>query len=303
MKSFSQTFLSVLVLFGFSLSLAQSNSASAPMNKLETVVQQVKIADPQIITDKKLQADEGALSRYSMKVGLSYAGPGIGDLGNKDRPNPDNVSTTNQTKMSSTIGARYRLNGVSTVSLGTGVSAVHPLHGWDRTDVNDPYLSYDRSARWNNLQLRNIFTTSGVSTPEYKRVGEVATFSYELDTVHNIGDSRFAAGFDSKFEYYLYNRGYKSSDRKASQSYMTFYPNLKYEISDKVNVNTSLSLALYNPRKLHDRYAFWNRPMTERLGIGYSYRRDVYLSPYITFYPKKLRPITTTFNLSATFSL
>ena len=310
MKSLSQLVLGVLVLLSFNQAMAQSSSttATSPTNtttgSFREVIKQVEIADPNIITDKKLQADEGALSKYSVKFGLSYSGPGIGDLSNKNQPNPDGVPSTNETKISGSIGARYRIDGVSAISLGTGISAIHPLHGWERTDVNNPYLSYDRSSRFGGLQVRNIIGVSSITSPVFKKIGETASASYEVDLVHNIGDSRFAAGLDTKYDYFLYERAFvKKTDRGAAQNYLSFYPNMKYQVSDKLNVNTSLSLQLYNPRVLHDRYAMWNRTMTQRLGVGYSYRRDVYFSPYLTIYPKNLKPENTTFNLAATFSV
>lgn len=153
------------------------------------------------------------------------------------------------------------------------------------------------------MQIRNIFGVSAITTPEFVKIGEVAGVSYELNLVHNIGTSRFAAGFDSKIDYYVYNRSYKKSDRGAAQNYLSFYPNIKYQITDKLNVNTSFAVMFYNPRALKNRYALWNRTVTERIGLGYSYKRDVYFSPFVTIYPDNLKPENTTFNLAATFSV
>lgn len=284
-------------------STSTPSTSSAPMNQFREVIKQKEIADPLIITDKKLQADEGALSKYSLKFGLSYSGPGIGDLSNKNQPNPDGVVSTNQTKISGSIGARYRLDGTSTVSVGTGVAAIHPMHGWERTDVSSPYISYDKSSRYNDLQIRNIFGVSHITTPEFRKIGEYAGASYDLNLVHNIGTSKFAAGFDTKLDYYFYSRSYRRSDGRANQHVVSFFPNLKYQISDKLNVNSSLAVMFYNPRQLDDRWALWNRTLTQRLGMGYSYRRHIYFSPYVTVYPKNLKPANSTFNLAATFSV
>lgn len=278
--------------------------ASQPAQELRQVIIQKKVEDTHVITDKKLQADEGSFSKYSMKFNLSYAGPGIGDLGNKNQPNPDGVVSNNQTKISGSIGARYRIDSVSAVSVGTGIAAIHPMHGWTRTDVNNPYLSYDKSSRYEDLQVRNILSVGGITIPEYRKVGETASASYEIDLVHNIGDSRLAAGLDSKFEYFHYDRGYiAKTDRKSAQYYLSFYPNLKYQFSDKLNVNTSWAVMFLNPRSLDNRYALWNRTITQRIGVGYSYKRDVYLSPFITVYPNNLKTTNTTFNIGATFSV
>jgi hypothetical protein len=154
--------------------------------------------------------------------------------------------------------------------------------------------------------MRNILSASGVTTPEYVASGEYATSTYEIDTVEDLGTTRFSVGFDSKIDYFFYNRPFDpkaKSDRGAAQDYLSFYPNLKYRVTEKMNLNTSLAIMFYNPRQLTDHYALWNRTLTQRIGLGYSFARDIYLSPYITVYPNNLRTENTTFNLAAAFSV
>lgn len=289
--------------FSSNLVFAQNTSTlSAPENKFREVIKAEEISD--VITDKKLQADEGSRSKYSVKFGLSYSGPGIGDLNNKNQPNPDGVIGNYKTKLTGSMGARYRIDSVTAVNLGTGLSTNYPLHGGKTTDTNNPYFSFDRSSRFGDLQMRNIMNLSAITNPEYVKVGEVAGIGYELNLVHKLGDSRFAAGLDSKIDYYVYDRSYHpNTDRGSAQAYLSFYPNLKYEISDKLNVNTSFAIQYYNPRELKGKLMLRNRTITERIGLGYSFRRDVYFSPYITVYPDNLRAKNSIFNLSATFSM
>jgi hypothetical protein len=284
---------------------ASSMGMSTTTGTLHDVIEQKKIEDPHIITDTKLQADEGALTRYSVKSSLSYAGPGIGDLSNKNRPNPDGTPSPNQTNIGGSISARYRLDGVSAVSLGTGIYLNHPFNGMDRTDLSSPYVSYDRSSRFGDLQMRNILKGGWVTTPEYTKNGESASTGYEIDMVHNIGDSRFALGLDTKLDYFIYGRDYwpKHDKYNSAQNNVAFYPNLKYQFSDRLNVNTSAAFQYYNPRSSKNGWQMWNRTVTQTFGLGYSYRRDVYLSPYVTVYPNNWITANTTFNLAATFSL
>ncbi len=307
-QSFAQTLdqSSNPLLLESSKEISSGISRSESETKLEKILRPIKLEDPLIITDQKLKADEGSLSRYSVKVNVSYAGPGITDLENKDQPNPDHVVNTFQTKLIGSIGARYRIDGVSALNLGTGVTAIHPLHGWERTDVNSPFVAYDRSARVADIQMRSTLNASLVTTPEYLMSGEVASSYYELDLVKELGASRFAAGFDTKLDYFFYSRSYLStakSDRGAAQNYLSFYPNIKYRVSDKFNLNSSLSVMFYNARQLDDRLALWSRTLTQKIGIGYSFARDIYLNPYITVYPQQLASDTTTFNLGAVFSI
>jgi hypothetical protein len=302
------SFLVIDVLFGQRPAQAQNQeqSVSTTSSQLEKLLQPKKLEDPLIITDQKLRADEGSLSRYSVKVNLSYAGPGITDLENKDQPNPDHVVNTFQTKLIGSVGARYRIDGVNAVNAGTGVTAIHPLHGWERTDVNSPFMSYDHSSRAMDIQMRQTLNASLVTVPEYSVSGEVAATYYELDLVKELGLSRFSAGFDTKLDYFLYSRSYLStgkSDRGAAQNYISFYPNLKFKVTDKLNLNSSLSFMFYNARQIDDRLALWSRTLTQKIGIGYSFARDVYFNPYVTIYPRQFASDTTTFNLGAVFSI
>lgn len=86
MTLLKQLVLVLSVFLGSLQALAQTTTSvsAAPSLHMREVIKQRKIADPEMITDKKLQADEGSLSKYSMKFGLSYSGPGIGDLSNKN---------------------------------------------------------------------------------------------------------------------------------------------------------------------------------------------------------------------------
>ncbi len=297
--------LGVFAVLSFNQGFAQTSNTTMPASGVlnTTINKQQQFSDPQIITDKKLQADEGSFSRFSLKFGLGYYGPGLGDLNNKNQPNPDGVISNNQTKISGSVSGRYRFDRRQTVSFGTGVSAIYPLHGWERTDVNNPYVSYDRSSRWGDTQIRQNVGFSLITTPEYRKIGETSSVSYAIDTVQNLGESRFAAGLDSKIEYYFYERSYRKSDRGAAQAYLSFYPNLKYQFSDKLNMNTSYAIMFYNPRQLDNKFALWNRTVTQRIGLGYSYARDVYFSPYITIYPSNIKTTNSTFSLAATFSV
>ncbi len=280
-----------------------TESSSIP---LRNILGEKKIEDPNVITDQKLKADEGSRSLYSVKFNLGYAGPGITDLGNKDQPNPDHVVNTMQTKLSGTIGARYRIDGVSAVNAGTGITAIHPLHGWDRTDVATPYLSYDRSTRFSEFQIRQTIQGAYVTTPEYVKEGEVVSTYYDLDVVRQLGMSRFSVGLETQLNYFFYGHTYDQANKDdwgGAQTYYAFLPNLKFRVNDRLNLNTYFVQMFYNHRGVSDLSKIDRRTMTQRIGIGYSFAQDIYLSPYITYFPSYPRTDTTTFNLSAVFSI
>lgn len=282
------------------ISTADGSSSSTLKNALENK----KFDDNHEITDAKLRADAGSLSKYSLSFNLSYFGPALSDLSAKDQPNPDGTVGTYETALSGTFGGRYRIDPITSISLGTGMKAIHPLNGMDRFDVNNPYVSYDMMSRWGNLQMRNSPGVSWVTIPNYTKVGEYGSMNYDFSAVYNLGYSPWALGLDSTLGYYLYSRGFITSDKRCAQYNISAYPNVKYNFSDRFNMYTSVGVSGWNPRMLPDNhFAIWSRSVTQRLGVGYAFRRDVYVAPYLNFYPSHPGPDGTTINVTTVFSL
>ena len=262
-----------------------------------------KFEEAHDITDAKLKADAGSLSKYSLKFNLSYYGPTLNDLSAKDQPNPDGSIGTYETALGGSLGARYRLDSNSSISAGSGLKAIHPLNGFERFDLNSPFISYDMLNRVGGVQMRNSPGVSLVTVKNYKAVGEFASFNYDFSMIYNLGSSNAAIGLDSSLGYFLYNRSYVPKDRKAARYNIAFFPNVKYNFTDKFNVNTSFSMNYWNARSIGNQIDLQSRTISQRLAIGYAFSRDVYFAPYLNFYPNRLGTASTTINISTTFSL
>ena len=271
--------------------------------KIKDVSGNKQFADDKEITDAKMKADAGSLSKYSLSFSLSYYGPTFGELDAKDQPNPDGSRGTYETAISGSLGGRYRIDSTQTISVGSGLRAVHPFHGMERVDLNNPFLSYGIVKRFGNLQMRQSGGVSYITVPNYKVIGEYGSLSYDLATVYNIKTSPYAIGLDLSLSYFLYDRDYIASDRSASRNSVALYPNFKYNFSDKTSMNTSLNISFANPRSRADEWALLPKTISQRLGVGYAYTRDIYLSPYVNFFPDKLSLDRTTINFSTVFSL
>ena len=138
---------------------AAESSVSMTSEKVESILSDQltnkKFQDNLDITDARLKADSGSLSRYSLKFNMTYAGPTVTDLSEKDQPNPDGTIGSFQTALSGTMGARYRINSRSTIGISTGLKAIHPFHGMERIDLSNPILNYDYSTRVADIQMKN----------------------------------------------------------------------------------------------------------------------------------------------------
>ena len=186
------------------------------------------------------------------------------------------------------------------------MSAVTPLQGVKRYDTKNPFISYDRNGRLFEMQMRNSIGATYVTNPAYRDIGEYSGLNYDNSLLYNIGTSRVAVGVDTSLSYYFFERGpnMKSKKEKAAGRYsLAFFPQVKYNFSDKFSAYTSLAMNFSNPRGEEDLSILWNKTLSQRLGFGYAFTRDVYFAPYFNFYPKSFTADSTTVNFSTTFSI
>lgn len=293
----------ILFLFSgvcFSAQAAEENSTRVSTEQLKI---NKEYKDSATLTDIKLRAEDGSLSKYSFKMSLGYNGPTLNDWSQKDQPNIDGTVGNYSTNISGSFGLKYRTSADRSFSLSSGIKFNHPFHGLDRTDINDPSLSYEMSDRFGELQMRNIPSIGYVTTPAYTKVGEVASAGFKNSLVYRPSESNISYGFDTSISYYFYEREYQAKDGKAAQSYLTFVPNLKYSLNEKLALNTAWTVYFWNPRSEKDQTVLWNRTVGQSVGLGYAYRRDIYISPYLKFYPTRMAIDATTINVDTIFSI
>lgn len=289
------------------LSAATATSRiTAPSSK---VLKNKGFEETQTLTDAKLRADAGSLSMWSAKASLAYFGPTLGDFSAPDQPNPDGSVGSYSQAIKGSISVRYRTSAERAFSAGTGVSFNHPFHGMDRVDANNPFLTYDFANRFGDLQMRTSPGVTVSTVPNYTAVGQLGGLMLDNSMVYSIGRSGLALSFDTNVSYWIFSRSYRPGSTKAggdglaSQYSVSWYPGLKYSISDRFNVNTSAGFMLYHPRQLADDLAMWNRSVTLRLGLGYAVTRDFYVAPYLQGFTNNLSPEMTTLNVAGVFSV
>jgi hypothetical protein len=271
--------------------------------KMDSVTGNKKFEEDQNITDAKIKADAGSLSRYSLKFSLSYFGPPVGDLSNKKQPNPDGSIGSFDTALQGAISGRYRLSKQSAISLGTGMGARTPFHGTEQVDVKNPFIGIDRTGRLGDVQMRNQISLEVATYPEYRDVAQWGTLDYKSSLVYNFGTTPWAVGLDSSINYFMYEREYIKADRSAGRYTVAFYPELKYNWSDKLNVYSSVAIKFANPRERSNEWDMLNKTLTQRVGLGYAVSRDIYLAPNLNFYPDNANLNSTTFNFATIFSI
>lgn len=299
--------LLLAVLLGAPLAQAQSTQASTSSAAPAEVIKESSInkqfQENTEITDAKLKADAGSLSRFSLKFNLTYTGPTMGDLSAPDQPNPDGSVGSFQTALGGSMGLRYRLNSKSSVGVSTGIKAIHPFHGAERTDMSNPALTYDYSMRVWDMQMKNAPGLVYRTIPEFKRIGQYGMIYDNHSIVYDLGPNGFSVGVDMAAGYFLYDKEYETKDGKAPRYTLEFNPNVKYNFSDKLSFVTSSNLAFWNPRARTDNFALLNKSINQKVGMGWAAARDVYINPYFTFYPAYMTWESVTMNVSTIFSV
>ncbi len=279
-------------------------SDSAQSSKSESGTFNKKFEESSTITDNHLKAALGSLSRYSARFNLSYYGPPVGDLSALNQPNPDGVVTQNATALSGSVGMRYRLNSDSSLSLSVGVSDKYIFHDEQKFDINNPFLSYDTAFKLGPVQMLSAPNLSLITSDVYKKIGASYAAGYTIAAIYNLGTSRFAIGTDLSLSHVFFDRDYKKkTDGKVRRSSLSISPVLKYNATSKLSVQTSLGISEYNPRSDESSFTLYGRTISQRLGLGYAFTRDIYISPSLQFYPKAMALRTTTFNVSSIFSI
>lgn len=254
------------------------------------------------VTDVRLRAEAGSRSKYSLKFSLSYYGPPVGDLSNERQPNPDGSIGNYQTSLGGSLSARYRFDSQRALSLGTGLSAITPFHGVKRFDVRTPYVSYDRTFRYEAWQFRYSPGLSWTTIPEYRDVGQVAGVSFDASVLRDL-NHRLSLSLDSSLSSFVYEREYEARDGRAGRYHLGFYPGAKLTLTDRLRLSTSVAVSFWNPRALTDASILWNRTVSQRLGAEFALRKDIFMAPYLNFFPENPDVRSTTVNVSTIFAL
>ena len=289
-----------------SLFLASGNAwAQSPPLELRTkaIPPNKKFEDNREITDAKLRAEAGSMSRYSFKMDLTYTGAAVATPFAKEQPNPEKLVRVNATQLTASVGGRYRMSPNSSIFLGTGLSALHPFHGDGRWDVKNPSLGYDFVDRLGDVQMRIAMGANIETTPEMRNVAQTGGLNLINSFVRNIGSSGFALGADIVLIYKIFNRNYQTSDRFVARDFVFVSPVVKYNFSDRLNLSTNIAKPFIGPRSVSDEWALQPQPLTQRLTLGYAYSKDVYIAPFINLYPEKFAWNTTTLNFMSVFSV
>jgi hypothetical protein len=92
-------------------------------------------------------------------------------------------------------------------------------------------------------------------------------------------------------------------DDQANYSF-AFYPELEYQITDKINFRTLLGLWSYEHiRSASGPNTYFHDKIYQSVGLGFSITRDIFLYPNIQFLPDDIKSRLTNVGLTATINV
>lgn len=293
--------LSVIFSVAWSVSsfAAEESSSSAKLNPLK----QKTFDEAKGVTDAELRAKAGSRSKWSLKGYLGYSGPRIDRLDVDKKPNPDNLPGDYRTSASGAVGARFRFSPSTSISADTGLRFYSPLEGARDLEASDPRISLEKLYPLFGLQMRSEYTAAYTTTERYLDNGQVGALSMGHDFKSRLGFSDFLISVGSSFNWFVYDRAYQRGDSKVSNYNFSVYPGIQYNIMDNFNVGTSVAFGYSNLRR-EPNWLNWDRRMaSQRLTFGYGVTRDIFVNPYLNFYPQEFTWDTTSVNLNLYISL
>ncbi|MGZ3701788.1 MAG: hypothetical protein ACXWR1_05215 [Bdellovibrionota bacterium] len=282
-----------------------------------------KFEENHTITDAELKSREGSLSRFSLKANFSYYGPTLDDLTVTNQPNPDGTVSASAVGPSGSVGARYRFDPTTSLTLNAGLTDQYLFTTKPATvDVNNPFFTVDKSFKLGGWQFVASPGATLITSNVFRPQGEVAGLDARLYSSHNLGSSPISVGASTTASYYFFNREYIADDANAiamkrgrpqfstirhdgrnRRISITIAPVVKYNVTSKFNVNTSWGFNIFNPRYYDNQLKMNSRVVNEWVGVGYAITRDIYINPYVQFYPTQFSWKTATMNLSTVISL
>lgn len=264
-----------------------------------------------IITNKKMRAESGSKSRYSIASQLYYYGGSIEKPLAEERPNIGAAyGTTDVAQLTGQISAKYNVDTTHSIMAGVGVRYITPLQGTslpdktiydgDKIDADNPYLLgqyvYKAKGVQNVLTLMpRVYTNSNlVGTQHY-----LADVTMAQTSVYEIGTSGVSFGL------YGLVQGISYSQNTGDQNDFSFGldPFVEYQLTDKVNLRTVFNLWNYDHIRAQNWATYSHENLLQSLGVGIAVTRDIFLYPNLQFVLDDIRADRTNVALNTAINL
>lgn len=277
----------------------------------------------EIITNRRLRASTGSLSKWSVSSSWSYSAGSIEKPLDAERPNITAGKDVQALQsLTGSIGVRYRLTDTDSMTFSTGLAMATPFHSsidsdnestkrqfkenGQKLNVNDPNLNYTKIYKLAGIQNVTALDTTYFTTEFYKNNNIVGMVNLAQQMIYEVGKSGFSFGALVQGNYF-----YRSSDTKDGQDISMVqpshgfgvYPMAEYVINDTYNLRTISGVWVYQNTASEDDWTFEKLKIYQSIGLGISVARDVFLYPNIQFLPENIRADATNIGMSANINI
>jgi hypothetical protein len=259
----------------------------------------------EVITNKKMRAESGSKSKWSIGTSLNYNGATVEAPLKAKRPNiAASAGTTALAAMSGSVGVGYKMTATDRLSLDTGVRWVTPLEGktpksykGTQYDASNPSLTYSKMTKWLGIQSvlsggPTVFTQS-----DQRKYGYQQAWGLSANNIYDVGTTGLSIGLYTALDYYAFDKRLDQIDGLAAEQYQSDYdfgidPFAEYVINDTFNLRTVFNWFNYEHGRSSDNFFATRRDITtQSVGVGISITRDIFLYPNIQFAPKDITHI------------
>lgn len=334
----------LLTLSFASVGLAQEKKASGETStKLEEVHQEAEKAArspgsdeaDQVITNKKLRAETGSLSKWSISTSLRYQGGSVEKPGSAVRPNIlGSKGTPALSRIMGDVGVKYRTSKLTSLTLGVGLVMTTPFQekadtkGYnpkagaaiqrqfarndDKLEANDPSLAFTKLTKLGSVQSVTSVIGTSYTTQVYRDLGYAAGLTLQQIFAYDIGTSGLTLGANFQVSANAFDKGKNTFSAAAggpagyerADYSLGFYPFMEYTINDKFSLRTISGLYLYEHTDMDSNFWRLNKnTIYQSVGVGISVTRDIYLYPNVQFLPENIRADMTNIGLNTNINV
>lgn len=191
---------------------------------------------------------------------------------------------------------------MSSVTLNSGLSFIKPFADPQDLSVASPSISYNRTNKMGRYLGRGYITakyyTDKDSRDRHKKMK--ITTGYKLKA-RNVLFKNVTVGISTGIGYYYYDSDDISS--YATLWYFNVTPLISYKFNKMFNIKTDFNIGRTNYKKYDSKFKFANNLVSQSIGLGIGFTKEIYLYSYIVTYPENYRLDTATFGMSLNFSL
>lgn len=270
----------------------------------------------ELITNRRLRADSGSLSKWSASMYFNYQGGSLAEPGSPERPNIVNgADALTLQNLTGEVGVRYRLTARDSLTLSTGLFMTTPFHGTIDTDnarlrknfddnhqklnVSDPSIKYNHLAKVFGVQSVSLVKPTLITNNQQREAGYQASLLLSQTFMKDIGQTGLSFGVGLQSLIYSFH-----NDNQALSTNVTgLYPSAEYVINDTFNIRTVFGWQVYEQFRSQDSDTFVKRKVYQSVGLGISVSRDIFLYPNIQYIPSDIRSDRTNLAISANINM